>query len=180
MVSAAPFDTTWESNLIRLPDFIPLVHELAHHLAGGGLSTANISPGEPLVFRPRDGEPPGPITVTLPDGVARTIPVKAWPAVFDATRDPGPYHVTTTAGQVRNFVVLPDPRESDLTPTSAEERDRLAQLLGTLDELTTPADLTTRSGRGPKSIDFGDALLVLVLALFAAELWHTRRTPTGA
>lgn len=180
VVSAAPFDASWDSNLIRLPDFVPLVHELGHYLAGGWLSNANLTPGEPILFRPRVVEPPGPVTIMPPDGVARSITAKAWPVVFDVTHDPGQYRVTSAAGQVRNYVVRPDPREADLTPSSAEERARVAALLGTLEEVTTPADLATRSGRGPKSIDFGDALLVLVLALFAAELWYARRTPTGA
>lgn len=180
VASAAPFDASWESNLVRLPDFVPLVHELAHYLAGGWLSNANLAPGEPIVFRPRDGEPPGSVTVTPPDGVPRTLPTKTWPATFEATRDPGPYRVTTAANQVRNYVVRSDPREFDLTPATAEERSRVARILGSLEEVTTPEDFVARSGRAPRTVDFGDSLLVLVLVLFAAELWHARRSPTGA
>ena len=175
VVSAVPLDAGWDTNLIRLPDYVPLVHELCHHLAAGALSDSNVALGEPLVFRPPDGESPGPITVVPPDGMSRVVPVKAWPATFDATRDPGPYRVTSASGQVRYFVVRPDPRESDLTPANEAERQRVAALLGSVEDITTPDELGTRRGRGPKTLDFGDVLLVLVLALFAAELWYTRR-----
>lgn len=178
VVCATPLDASWESNLIRLPDFVPFVHELGHHLAGGWLSSANLSLGEPLAFRPGDGEPPGSMTVLPPDGVARTFPVKGWPATFDATHDPGPYRVSA-GGAVRYYVVSPDPRESDLTPPTVAEKARLARIVGALEEVGTPAELVTRRGRGPKSVEFGDALFVLVLGLFAAELWCARRTAGG-
>ena len=91
VVCAVPLDASWESNLIRLPDYVPLVHELGHYLAGGWYAEANVATGEPLVFRPRNAEPPGAITVVPPDGQSRVLPVKSWPATFEATRDPGPY-----------------------------------------------------------------------------------------
>ena len=60
-------------------------------------------------------EPPGPVILLRPDGVSTTIPVKTWPVVYEATRNPGAYTLTTASGRLCYFAVQPDPREADLT-----------------------------------------------------------------
>jgi hypothetical protein len=175
IAAAVPLDNGWRTNLTGLPDFVRLAHELAYYLAAGLESTANVAPGEPIVFRPRDDEPAAAVTVLPPDGVAKVVPVREWPAVFDSTRDPGPYKLTTGRGQVRFYAVRHDPREADLTPADAGDRMRVAQSFGPLDYVATPEDLLQRRGRGPATSEFGGMLLFGVLALLAAELWYTRK-----
>jgi hypothetical protein len=172
VVSAVPLDGGWESNLVRLPDFVPLCHELCHHLVGG-TSRANLVPGEPIVFHP-SGEPPGSVSVVPPDGVPRRFPVTSWPASFDATTDPGVYRVTSTAGVVRHFVVRPDPREADLTPADESDRAKVAAAVGRIGDVTSLDDLQSLRGRAPPAWDVGGLLLVAVLLLLVAELWHAR------
>src|SRR5207302_7638133 len=95
IVSAVPLDNTWGTNLVGLAGFVPLAHELCYRLAGTAESPANLSAGEPVVVRGRDGEPPGPVTVQPPDGPAVSVLVRGGPATFTATRDPGVYRATT-------------------------------------------------------------------------------------
>ncbi|MDB5307061.1 MAG: hypothetical protein JWO38_1263 [Gemmataceae bacterium] len=175
VLAAVPLDNSWRTNLITLPDFVRLSHELVYYLAGTTGSVLNLAPGELIVFRPRDGEPPAPVTVSRPDGTSTVIPVRAWPAMFEGTRDPGAYKLTTGNGRVRYFAVRPDPREADLTPADEADRAKVAQLLGRVEYVSTPDDLRARRGRGPVTQEFGGLVLVAVLALLAAELWYSRK-----
>lgn len=175
IVAAVPLDNSGGTNLITLPDYLPLVHELAYHLAGVGGAAVNLAPGDPIVFRPTDDESPGPVTVVPPDGVAKVVPASTWPLVYPATRDPGPYKLTTTAGRVRYFAVRPDPRESDLAPTDAAGMQKVAALLGSVEAVTSVDDLAARRGTGPVSRDLTDLALAAVIVLLVAEVWYTRR-----
>jgi hypothetical protein len=175
IVSAVPLDNTWGANLVALPDFVRLAHELAYHLAGARGAEANLAPGEPILFRPPEPEPPSPVTVQTPDGATTVLPVRAWPAVYEATRDPGVYRLTTAAGRVGYAVVRTDPREFDLTPGDEADRQAVAGLLGMVGYVDTPDELDDRRGRGPVTWELAWPMLLVVLALFAAELWYTRR-----
>jgi len=175
VVSAVPLDNTWETNLVGLPGFVPLAHELCYHLAATADTPANLSAGEPLVVRLREGEPTGSVTVQPPDAQPAAVAVRGGTAVFTATRDPGVYRATTSAGRVRYFVVRPDPRESDLTAADDADRQRVAQTVGSVEYVGTVDELQSRRGRGPVTQDLTGLVLVLVLALLAAEVWYTRR-----
>lgn len=179
IVSAVPLDNTWGTNLVGLAGFVPLAHELGYHLAGTADPPANLSPGEPLAVRVRDGET-GAVTVQPPDAQPVVVPVRGGTAVFTATRDPGVYRATTPAGRVRYYVVRPDPRESDLTPADETDRQRVARAAGSVEYVGTADELQSRRGRGPVARDLTGALLVLVLALLLAEVWYTRRLAGGA
>ena len=89
VLAAVPLDNSWRTNLVRLPDFVRLAHELMYYLAGTRTAERNLVPGLPIVFTPRPDEPPGPVTVVNPDGRSRTVAVTTWPAVIDGTTDPG-------------------------------------------------------------------------------------------
>jgi hypothetical protein len=175
IVSAVPLDNTWETNLVGLPGFVPLAHELCYHLAGTADTPANLSAGEPLVVRLREGEPSGSVTVQPPDAQPAVVPVRGGTAVFTATRDPGVYRATTSAGRVRYFVVRPDPRESDLTAADESDRQRVAQAAGSVEHVGTADELQSRRGRGPVTRDLTGLMLAMVLVLLIAEVWYTRR-----
>ena len=174
IVSAVPLDNTWGANLVGLLGFVPLAHELAYRLAGTADTPANLSAGEPLVVRLREGEPTGAVTVQPPDAPPAAVSVRGGTAVFAATRDPGVYRATTAGGRVRYFVVRPDPREFDLTPADEADRRRVTQAVGSVAHVGTVDGLQARRGRGPVERDLTGLLLAVVLALLAAEVWYTR------
>src|SRR5207253_664327 len=79
------------TNLIELPAFAPLVHELVYYLAGARSAEANVAAGQPVRWRlppdaPRDGW-----AVEPPDGPTRPVELKDGQVVFAETHDPGVY-----------------------------------------------------------------------------------------
>ena len=175
LMSAVPLDNTWRTNLVGLPDFVRLAHELAYALAAGSEAGANLAAGEPIVFRPHDDEPPSSVTIVPPNGLAKVVPVRTWPAVFEATHDPGPYRLTTGSGKVHHYAVWADPREADLTPADDADQAKVAQLLGRVEVVSDLTELRERRGRGPVTHEIDGLVLFAVLALLATELWYTRR-----
>ena len=101
ILSVVPFDESWRTELCRLPAFIPLAHELVYYLAGARATDFNVRPGQPLRYRPARDETPAPITVTPPEGEAKTLPESPWPPSFDETRETGVYTMKT--GDDRTF-----------------------------------------------------------------------------
>ena len=168
--SAVPLDNGWRTNLTDLGDYVRLAHELVYYLAASRGGDANLEARQPIVFRPADGELPGPVTVQPPEGPARRIAVKEWPLVYDETRETGVYKLTTDTGKVQYYVVQPDGGESDLTPCTDDDRAAVARLLRTMKYVFTPQDVLSRGG-GP-----GDEDRVLVAAVAAGDRasWRSR------
>src|SRR5204862_4559593 len=55
IISAVPLDNSWRTNLIDLPAYVPLTHELIYYLASARAGEHNLEPGQPLRFRlPRE------------------------------------------------------------------------------------------------------------------------------
>ena len=53
--TCVPLDNSWRTNLVELPAFAPLAHELVYYLAGARSAALNLSPGQPLHYRlPKD------------------------------------------------------------------------------------------------------------------------------
>jgi hypothetical protein len=175
LLSAVPLDNSWKTNLIRLPDFVRLAHELMYYLAGTRTAERNLVPGLPIVFTPRPDEPPGPVTVVAPDGRSRTTAVSTWPAVIDGTTDPGAYKLTTPNGRAVYFAVRNDSREAVLTPCGEDDRKRVADAVGGLSYVSSPDEITEQSGGQPATKELWWVLLVVVIGLLAAEVWYTRR-----
>src|SRR4051812_3660731 len=129
ILSAVPLDNGWRTNLTDLGDYVRLAHELVYYLAASRGGDVNLEARQPIVFRPSDGELPGPVTVQPPEGAARRVAVKEWPLVYEDTRDTGVYRLTTDTGKVQYYVVQPDGGESNLTPCNDEDRAAVARLL---------------------------------------------------
>ena len=85
LMSAVPLDNTWGTNLIDLPSFVPLAHELVYYLAGARSAEVNLTPGQPIRFRPGDETTSGVVVVQPPDGDPKTVEVKNWPLVYEDT-----------------------------------------------------------------------------------------------
>lgn len=185
LMACVPLDTSWGTNLPRLPDFVRLAHELAYYLAGVRGASLNIDPAQPMVFTPRPEEPPGPVAVFGPDGRTKSVSVSAWPMVLEGPHDPGAYRLTTPAGRTNSIAVRPDPREAELTPASTDDLQKVAATVSRLTYVTTPAEVGTDAGDGPALREVWWLLMVGVLGLLGLELWYTRRlvgheTPTSA
>lgn len=175
LVASVPLDTSWGTNLPRLPDFVRLAHELTYYLAGARGADRNIDPAQPLVFTPYPAEPAGPVTVQGPDGRTSSVPVSAWPLVADGPHDPGAYKLTTPAGRTHYVAVRPDPREAVLTPASDDDRRKVAEALGRLEYVTSPNEIPFDAGDGPPRRELWWLLMLTVLGLLGLELWYTRR-----
>jgi hypothetical protein len=128
-------ETAWDTNLVRLPAFAPLAHELVYYLAGN-LSTAeksempvryNLRPGQPLIY-PLDGtEADENWTLQTPGRPPRPLVFEAGPQGLDVLRavrndNPGPsaanrptveYQDTLSTG----VYTLRIPRKEDWIPS---------------------------------------------------------------
>src|SRR5262249_46370396 len=129
LLTAVPLDNTWRTNLIELPAFAPLAHELVYYLAGARSASMNLQPGQPIRYRlPKDAPTAG-WSVQPPDGPEVSLSAQAGQLVVEDTREPGVYVLHHTASSaVRYYVVQADARESDLSPWTDADREKLKQL----------------------------------------------------
>src|SRR5262245_31869721 len=132
IASAVPLDNSWRTNLTDLGDYVRLTHEMVYYLAGAGSADRNLTPRQPILYRPDGGLSPGPVTVDAPGSLPRAVPTSAWPLVFEDTAEPGVYKLTPQTGPASYFVVQNDPGEADLTPLSDADRARVVERLPTL------------------------------------------------
>lgn len=175
LLSSVPLDNGWRTNLTDLGDYVRLAHELVYYLAASRGGDVNLEARQPIVFRPADGELPGPVTVQAPEGPARRISVTEWPLVYDDTRETGVYKLTTDTGKVQYYVVQPDGGESDLSPCNDDDRLAVSRLLGTMKYVFTAQDVLSQEMDPETKVEFWWLLLLLVIGLLAFEVWMTRR-----
>ncbi len=175
LLATHPLDNSWKTNLIRLPDFVRLAHELMYYLAGTRTAERNLNPNQPIVFTPRPAEPVGPLTVVSPDGRSRTLNPASWPVVIDGTGEPGAYKLTTPGGRTVYFAVRNDSREAVLTPTSEDDKKKVAELVGGMEYVDDVKEILDHDGGQPVAADLWWILLLLVLAFLALEVVYTRK-----
>jgi hypothetical protein len=92
---------------------------------------------------------------------------------------PGVYFLRAGAERIGALVVNPEPQESDLRriePAVLTERIRGASVAATADPATFKASLFAAGSKRPLQLP----LLLLALALLAAEAWVVRRTEREA
>src|SRR5206468_10779985 len=119
LVLAGPLDAEGGTLPVN-PDFVPLVHEWAFHLAGGSEPRA-VTPGEPLVFDLNPAPAPGVTALPLltPGGTeARAVVTQSAgrnQARFDDTAEAGVYRLSLPdpPGDYSYATVEADGRESD-------------------------------------------------------------------
>ena len=169
------------------PEFVPLVHEWAFHLASGRSEPRAVRPGEPLAF---DLDPPpaaevATLPLRVPGGAVVPAPVVRSPgaarAVYHDTSEPGVYRLSLPGppGGFAHASVVGDPREFDLTPLGPGEAEGLARGW----PLTFEPDPDRLAGRlfspshGRNEVWRG--LVLAALAGLCLELWLTRRLVRG-
>jgi hypothetical protein len=95
--------------------------------------------------------------------------------VFNDTKDPGAYKLVTASGQTHYFAVRTDPRESVLTPNSADDRKKVADAVTGLQYVTSLDDVETQRGSGPQTREIWWVLLLIVIGILGMEVWYTRK-----
>src|SRR5262249_27681073 len=154
IVSAVPLDASWGTNLPDLPAFVPLAHELIYYLAGARASEITLQAGQPIRLRLETGGPLEGYFLTPPSGETKALStVAADPSTYPAqlvrqargsllicenTRETGVYRLQTPEGDTVYYVVQPDGQESDLTPNTGEDRDRVAKIFNPHDQNPPP------------------------------------------
>ncbi len=132
MILAGPLDAEGGTLPVN-PDFVPLLHEWAFHLAGGSEPRA-VRAGEPIVF---DLVPPPPsatkfLPIQTPSGesfrAALTRASGIARARYEATAEPGVYRLSLPdpPGGFAYATVGGDGRETDLSPLDPTESARLS------------------------------------------------------
>jgi hypothetical protein len=175
LLSAVPLDRSWDAGLPGVWEYPVLAHELVYYLAHTRSGDYNLKPGQPLRYRPADpARPPTTILLFPPDGEPRQLPVERWPFVYEGAQASGVYKLQEDGGRSAYFVVQPDPRESDLTPCSADDRARVAALVPMHYESDLQAVVDALRGPAPTQ-DLWWLALIGVLGLLCAEVWLTRR-----
>jgi hypothetical protein len=181
ILSAVPLDNSWRTNLIELPAFAPLAHELVFYLAAARSAAGNLSPGQPIRYPLSRDSPQDGWAVQPPDGDARPIAPADGHLVFDDTREQGVYRLTHAAtGVTRYFVVQGDARESDLTPCSDADRERVRKMLPTLVYANDRRDVVDGLLRSPQPTELWWLVMLGVIGLLSVEVWLTRRRAQAA
>jgi hypothetical protein len=195
LLATVPLDNSWRTNLPDLPAFAPLAHELVYYLAGARAADHNVKPGQPLRYAQPFGESLDQLTLQLPDGPARPLAfdaetdsqvhkatlqrqAKGPVVVFEGTRETGVYRFKNNEGRTTYYVVQPDHQESDLTPSSDSDRERVAKLVP-MTYQNDPDEANTDVGTQHERQEFWWAFLLGVIALLCGEVYMTRRIVRG-
>ncbi len=173
IVSAVPLDNSWQTNLVELPSFAPLAHELVFSLAGSRASDANLSPGQPIRYRVSPDALAG-WTLETPDGTSRPVEVREGQITVSETADAGVYVLRHPSASPRYYVVASDQRESDLTPLSESDQSRLKSQWPGL-EFATDIGTSEVSTGAKEPVELWWLFLLGTIGLLGAELWLTRR-----
>jgi len=173
------------------PDFVPLAHGLALHLAGGAGPPA-ARPGEPVVFEAdwpasAGASPPPSLAATTPSGSeARATVTRLGDrlrARLDEPAVPGVYRLTLPAppGGHAYAVVPEDPRGADPTRLEPAEKAALAEgwpLTFADDPDELPDRITRADGPAPRREVWRGLVLIALLGL-CVEIYLTRKLARG-
>jgi hypothetical protein len=174
-------DHSWGANLVELPAFAPLAHELVYYLAGGRSADLNVVPGQSVRYRVPKGGPMTGWVVQPPEGPERPAAVVDGQIAVGETGDAGVYVLCNSAGDlVRYFTVQPDPGESNLSASTDAERQRVRQAVPGLDFTADRAAVVADALRAPHPAELWWVCVAGVVGLLAAEVWLTRRRALAA
>jgi len=172
ILATVPLDASWGTNLQRLevPEFPLLAYELAAYLGAARSVEYNLSPGQPLIYLPQDDEAGGPVLVKPPRGEAVPIKSSEGTFVYNNTRQPGVYVLTTARNRTIYYVVQPDFHTLDQPGLCTEEdRQTVAKWL----PVDYSADRQAMLAGPAREVWWW--LLFGVIGLLCGEVWMTRR-----
>jgi hypothetical protein len=179
--TCVPLDNSWRTNLVELPAFAPLAHELVYYLAGARSAALNLSPGQPLRYRLPKSAPTTGWVLTPPDGPEKPVDVREGQIVVEDTAAPGVYQLKhTESGKTQYYVVQYDARESDLTPWTDADRERVKQYLPTLEFNDDRSAIIAGILRAPQPAELWWLFMAGVILLLGSEVWLTRRRAVAA
>ena len=176
IVQGVPMDMSW-SNLPLCQVFVVMVHEWLWYLAEPGLTQWNLGPGEALtVALPADRTNEW-AEITTPNGTQLKVNSELREGnrvfVFGKTMWPGAYQLSVFDRQghsrVLPCVVNRDPKESNLTRLSEEDREVLASS-GSLESEDRSALAAATSVAVARPQPMWSWLLVIVLGFMLVEL----------
>jgi hypothetical protein len=190
LLCSVPLDNTWGTNLPDLPAFVPLAHELVYYLAGARSAEFNLKAGQPLRYR-LDKEtavdafqlqPPtgAPIRLTSEVGKPESLQAQVLPQdrgallVFDGMRAAGVWRLMTPENSTIYYCVQPDARESDLTPASEEDREKVKKFIPVTYQTDREA-IHQAAATSTTRTDLWLYMLLGLIALLCSEVWMTRR-----
>jgi hypothetical protein len=188
LLCTVPMDRSWGASLPSVWEFPVLAHELVYYLADVRSVDHNLQAGQPLRYWPAtngkgaahlnskgsDHFPSEALKLYPPEGGAIPIQVEHWPLVYENARDTGIYRLEDTQGERVYFVVQPDPRESDLTPTTEDDRKKVSALVR-MEYETQHQPVTRALVSASQTQELWGWLMAGVLLLLCAEVWMTRR-----
>jgi hypothetical protein len=176
-----PLDNNWRTNLIELPAFAPLAHELVYYLAGARSASLNLTPGQSLRYRLPKGVATGGWVLQPPVGSDRPVEAREGQILVEDTQEPGVYTLKHSAsGAVRFYVVQSDPAESDLSPWTDADRERIRRILPAVEFNDDRTAIVAGITRAPQPAELWWLCMVGVIGLLAAEVWLTRRRALAA
>ncbi|MGN6627938.1 MAG: hypothetical protein ACTHLN_15070, partial [Tepidisphaeraceae bacterium] len=173
---AGPIDDSW-SAFPRTTAFVPALQNVLRYLAGERWVRRNVYVGTPLdatIDHPKERA----LTIWRPDGRAdrQALLMNGTQGVmhYPATDIPGRYVMTTRGNSRLDFVVRPDPGESDLSPLDD----------GALDAILKSASIRRMPSDSPATIvrplpeqptELAPALLCLAAGFLALDAWLATR-----
>ncbi|MGI5816750.1 MAG: BatA domain-containing protein [Armatimonadota bacterium] len=172
LFATAP-DDAW-SDLVRMPEFVPLMHRLALHLAAGTEPTIlGGAPGEPTVGL----LPPGTEELRVVSAQGDEMPLDVTDSWWRCTPGTvGSFRLQASGEDIAAFAVNLDAAESDPTRLSAREvLERLRPLEASVVEADALPALLGRMGAGLADVSSLVALLaLLVLAIESVQSLQPR------
>ncbi len=149
VLAATGTDKRWSTWAVWAPAFVPMMHEAVHFSVAGRWKRRQLTVGEPLLTTWSARAFDVPVSVELPGGATRSLPVQdrseLRAASFDDTDRAGVYEVSIGSPVNRNelFAVNVDVRESDLTPVNRQDLQS---------ELFRKLDVTVRTPDDPEPV----------------------------
>jgi hypothetical protein len=179
--TCVPLDNTWRTNLVELPAFAPLAHEFVYYLAGARSTALNLTPGQPLRFRLTKGIPQTGWVLQPPIGPERPAEVRENQIVVEDTHEPGVYTLKHSAsGASRYYVVQSDAGESDLSPWTDADRERVKRAVPAVEFNDDRSSIISGITRAPQPAELWWLFMLGVIGLLSAEVWLTRRRALAA
>ncbi|MGE5611374.1 MAG: BatA domain-containing protein [Bacillota bacterium] len=181
LLLTTPLDADW-STLPLQPFFLPFIQSAVRYVCAPSLPSRNLSPGQALIAsfeEPLEGRS---VLLSRNDEpiIALPIPNNRNQIIYDDTQRTGIYRLQATVKapnpqRIVHFVVQGPRDESDLTPLTAAQWERLRTVYDfmLLDPASRPITAALTRSREGRELWLYFLLAVMVLGI--GEMWLTRR-----